>query len=133
MRNSDWSSDVCSSDLYARLDARTRARVPKFWNARTITEDVLGLTGSKLSWNDVSIVQRMFKDFFADTAPEIDAQVHSVSARAADPRVSEAKLQICAEKANALWQDMCNLAGRSEEHTSELQSLMRHSDAVFCL
>src|SRR3546814_2653658 len=23
--------------------------------------------------------------------------------------------------------------GRSEEHTSELQSLMRHSDAVFCL
>ncbi|MPS81723.1 MAG: ATP-dependent helicase [Achromobacter sp.] len=97
---------------YARLDARTRARVPKFWNARTITEDVLGLTGSKLSWNDVSIVQRMFKDFFADTAPEIDAQVHSVSARAADPRVSEAKLQICAEKANALWQDMCNLAGR---------------------
>src|SRR3546814_9041233 len=25
------------------------------------------------------------------------------------------------------------LAGRSEEHTSELQSLMRHSYAVFCL
>src|SRR3546814_6649593 len=24
-------------------------------------------------------------------------------------------------------------AGRSEEHTSELQSLMRHSSAVFCL
>src|SRR3546814_5323343 len=28
---------------------------------------------------------------------------------------------------------VCNLAGRSEEHTSELQSLMRISYAVFCL
>src|SRR3546814_8675282 len=27
----------------------------------------------------------------------------------------------------------CHLAGRSEEHTSELQSLMRISDDVFCL
>src|SRR3546814_2299835 len=27
----------------------------------------------------------------------------------------------------------CNVAGRSEEHTSELQSLMRISYAVFCL
>src|SRR3546814_10405244 len=29
------------------------------------------------------------------------------------------------------WQAV--LSGRSEEHTSELQSLMRHSYAVFCL
>src|SRR3546814_1684796 len=28
---------------------------------------------------------------------------------------------------------LVNLAGRSEEHTSELQSLMRNSYAVFCL
>src|SRR3546814_9684003 len=27
----------------------------------------------------------------------------------------------------------CNFSPRSEEHTSELQSLMRHSYAVFCL
>src|SRR3546814_3655572 len=29
--------------------------------------------------------------------------------------------------------EMVELAGRSEEHTSELQSLMRNSYAVFCL
>src|SRR3546814_3990865 len=29
--------------------------------------------------------------------------------------------------------DDCAMVGRSEEHTSELQSLMRISDAVFCL
>src|SRR3546814_3225206 len=32
-----------------------------------------------------------------------------------------------------LWEKLANLAGRSEEHTSELQSLMRISYAVFCL
>src|SRR3546814_7440422 len=31
------------------------------------------------------------------------------------------------------YQNEDNLAGRSEEHTSELQSLMRISYAVFCL
>src|SRR3546814_10220188 len=29
--------------------------------------------------------------------------------------------------------DACDMAERSEEHTSELQSLMRNSYAVFCL
>src|SRR3546814_7822669 len=33
----------------------------------------------------------------------------------------------------AALQDSSVVAGRSEEHTSELQSLMRHSYAVFCL
>src|SRR3546814_6902751 len=34
----------------------------------------------------------------------------------------------------ALWEDMLKVEGdRSEDHTSELQSLMRHSYAVFCL
>src|SRR3546814_7224964 len=33
----------------------------------------------------------------------------------------------------ALWEDMLKVEGRSEEHTSELQSLMRISYAVFCL
>src|SRR3546814_4671694 len=35
--------------------------------------------------------------------------------------------------AGATWADYFELASRSEEHTSELQSLMRHSYAVFCL
>src|SRR3546814_6046586 len=34
---------------------------------------------------------------------------------------------------SALARDFCLLGGRSEEHTSELQSLMRISYAVFCL
>src|SRR3546814_9034556 len=34
---------------------------------------------------------------------------------------------------NASLEDMAKLRPRSEEHTSELQSLMRNSYAVFCL
>src|SRR3546814_4487894 len=36
-------------------------------------------------------------------------------------------------KAGTAYADLCGEPGRSEEHTSELQSLMRISYAVFCL
>src|SRR3546814_3827430 len=39
----------------------------------------------------------------------------------------------CAAKAKAECASVASLCGRSEEHTSELQSLMRISYAVFCL
>src|SRR3546814_2056577 len=38
-----------------------------------------------------------------------------------------------AKEHHALWVDELRDGGRSEEHTSELQSLMRISYAVFCL
>src|SRR3546814_6748390 len=38
-----------------------------------------------------------------------------------------------AEEGEGEHRDECPLVGRSEEHTSELQSLMRISYAVFCL
>src|SRR3546814_12050429 len=37
------------------------------------------------------------------------------------------------DRASDRWQDKINHERRSEEHTSELQSLMRISYAVFCL
>src|SRR3546814_5257351 len=44
----------------------------------------------------------------------------------------ERKVSICS-RAYALLTEQAGIAGRSEEHTSELQSLMRISYAVFCL
>src|SRR3546814_8718963 len=38
-----------------------------------------------------------------------------------------------AAKAEGFWQEAPDIGVRSEEHTSELQSLMRISYAVFCL
>src|SRR3546814_1850665 len=63
-----------------------------------------------------------YTTLFRSTAYEINAQPGDVAA-VDDTRVSAAPVP-----ANAT-----TLAPRSEEHTSELQSLMRISYAVFCL
>src|SRR3546814_6373153 len=47
--------------------------------------------------------------------------------------VHDAVRRQCDERAHAIEQILAGRHGRSEEHTSELQSLMRISYAVFCL
>src|SRR3546814_2545818 len=64
----------------------------------------------------------------ADAAVEVDADAVVVGAGAQAARfVGGGELGACTER------DTERAAGRSEEHTSELQSLMRSSYAVFCL
>src|SRR3546814_3100351 len=64
---------------------------------------------------------------------------HSPLALRASARSANRDGKYCRAAADALWapasrrQLRKNHAGRSEEHTSELQSLMRISYAVFCL
>src|SRR3546814_5772825 len=81
MRISDWSSDVCSSDLFEDGDTVT-------------VEDIQAI----VDWQK--------------------------------ERRSEREIQY--RPARVLMQDFTGVP-RSEEHTSELQSLMRISYAVFCL
>src|SRR3546814_9603399 len=93
MRISDWSSDVCSSDLY-RYDDRMEI-IPDRAGSVAIV-DIGGRTTDCVVINDWRIE-------------------HSRSGT---------------EMVGVL--DVCDKL-RSEEHTSELQSLMRNSYAVFCL
>src|SRR3546814_3884403 len=88
MRISDWSSDVCSSDLY-----RNRARRAEYLDA---IQEMLARTNSH--WAPWTVI---------DGNNQKAARI--------------AALESIAEQL------------RSEEHTSELQSLMRISYAVFCL
>src|SRR3546814_7376899 len=111
MRISDWSSDVCSSDL--RRGART-AKAPVLCKGRGLARTPLsgmskapGITGDKWRPGDRLIDER-WTNTFCD-------QVCSLPVRLADQA------------------EYALLALRSEEHTSELQSLMRISSAVFCL
>src|SRR3546814_3677600 len=107
MRISDWSSDVCSSDLQVRSGNRTAA-----------LRDVAapdGLTvegGIEFGDLDKKFAQASFGAHFCEVGVDIAT---------AEVRVRRL-LSVCA-------------AGRirSEEHTSELQSLMRISYAVFCV
>src|SRR3546814_2247593 len=59
----------------------------------------------------------------AEADAEVRRRLPRVDARGQHPRVHQPDG----------WQRRAGLLGRSEEHTSELQSLMRISYAVFCL
>src|SRR3546814_7343534 len=99
MRISDWSSDVCSSDL------------------ATCTESVTGL--SEAAW----LAGEDCDDVALSPLPP---QAASSSAGASTSIAYDAARGV------DIGFDMENSC-RSEEHTSELQSLMRISYAVFCL
>src|SRR3546814_2556622 len=113
MRISDWSSDVCSSDLtrirdeHCRRGARDRRR----------GDGAAGLRAA---------------------AELDDRRVARVRVRARD-RATNAD-RGAGDRRDGLWPDPAQPVEqavlrcvRSEEHTSELQSLMRISYAVFCL
>src|SRR3546814_10580009 len=97
MRISDWSSDVCSSDLDRAYSARRGARAA-----------------------DERIDRRQGADRRARAAPRFRHRYAAHRARGAQP-------------ARGRERSAGRRGGRSEEHTSELQSLMRISYAVFCL
>src|SRR3546814_4475322 len=86
LRISDWSSDVCSSDLLVPLVPAQQAQRP-------------GASPSSLIQNTLLATNAVMAEF------------HRVVALG----------------------ETNSTCGRSEEHTSELQSLMRISYAVFCL
>src|SRR3546814_7322648 len=109
MRISDWSSDVCSSDLHAVCDEQGRPCV-------------LLLTPGNV--HDCKVAEQCIAamppsaELVADKGYDSQALREWLEARgtqAVIPPRRNRKIQ------------------RSEEHTSELQSLMRISYAVFCL
>src|SRR3546814_5725213 len=100
MRISDWSSDVCSSDLLGRSILRSHSW---FFLSRW------RLAGR---WPCLPFAGRRKR---LDGMPDVDSNYIF--------RINYDS-KICATE---------RLASRSEEHTSELQSLMRISYAVFCL
>src|SRR3546814_2592380 len=97
MRISDWSSDVCSSDLI--LGTLRQLHLPSVPFEQRVfqifSKPLKGSTNRRLG--DVQSFRSLGDALFAQQRVQHDEQI------------------------------------RSEEHTSELQSLMRNSYAVFCL
>src|SRR3546814_9723978 len=109
MRISDWSSDVCSSDLILAGDRRSVARVD-------------------------------FVSPILDETTRLASVIAVIDNRAGQWRVGEpvtAAIQLAGSGPASLLVPQSAVqtveGRRSEEHTSELQSLMRISYAVFCL
>src|SRR3546814_3839350 len=106
MRISDWSSDVCSSDLTAPVSAKLAqpcAQKGQRSEQHEPTGDVDGRTRGSF----------------------IGGWIHGgfLEGPSCRPRPTGQSVTTLRDHRRA----------RSEEHTSELQSLMRNSYAVFCL
>src|SRR3546814_7007784 len=124
MRISDWSSDVCSSDL--SFDIGTGPLEPDPYIMETGKVD-LGVYYTKDRFEaEKEIFGRVWLN--VAEAAEIpnpgDWVVRDVAVRSASVVIVRGK-----DNQVRAFHNIC----RSEEHTSELQSLMRISYAVFCL
>src|SRR3546814_10873314 len=94
MRISDWSSDVCSSDLPS-------------------------VQGTPVCWQQISCL-------LCDPPAQVHPPWMGHQCRS-NPKNDDAGFRTGPDQSG------CPARSRSEEHTSELQSLMRNTYAVFCL
>src|SRR3546814_1339083 len=120
MRISDWSSDVCSSDLAGQFHAGRPAADDGEGEQRAFRGRIGFRLGPLERGQDPATdVQRVVERLqpWRVRGPLVVAEV-GVGGAAGQQQV------VVAQRVAAL---------RSEEHTSELQSLMRISYAVFCL
>src|SRR3546814_3314504 len=121
MRISDWSSDVCSSDL---VIAGTEE---KFGGVDILVNNAAILAYGTIETTSLELWQKIQK---------INSDGYFLGCHYG--------LEAMKKRPNGSIVNMSSMAGiggqssfcaysRSEEHTSELQSLMRISSAVFCL
>src|SRR3546814_7329273 len=112
MRISDWSSDVCSSDLNVRVGGDLRTGAGSMNGEEAVIGTVLMLIGQNSRVVATEASSKL--DQVAKTLPP-GIQVNVVLNRAELVGATVATVQ---------------RTPRSEEHTSELRSLMRSSYAV---
>src|SRR3546814_5234676 len=113
MRISDWSSDVCSSDLWGQDELLHETLI------KGVNDEHLAVTIDRLKQRYGVVV---------DTRRPSVAYKESV--RKPVTQRGRHKKQ---SGGHGQFGDVVIEVRRSEEHTSELQSLMRISYAVFCL
>src|SRR3546814_2633407 len=126
MRISDWSSDVCSSDL---------ARPALFvWsgneNLSNATAPVLALLAAGFLTN--ALLQLPFYLQLASGRTRVLVRCFALIVALTIPALLWVVPRYGVVGAAAVWLGFQAISLRSEEHTSEVQSLMRISYAVFC-
>src|SRR3546814_10319729 len=139
MRISDWSSDVCSSDLVDDPEDFKDRHITVVGSGDAGIENALGVAEEALE-NRVTILNRS-KDFARAKAKNVSDMMEagenglmSIRTETQPKKVEPGWLTL--ETPNGDEKIACDVIVarlRSEEHTSELQSLMRTSYAVFCL
>src|SRR3546814_1617229 len=134
MRISDWSSDVCSSDLLALL-ARIRHHAQFVVPEGDVEHQLRDAEAIDLGRVQRHVIVFIGQALAERAHREIPRAVfaHAVLHRGAEAFRPGGRAAGAALKAVAALETDAVVLTRSEEHTSELQSLMRISYAVFCL
>src|SRR3546814_4926755 len=147
MRISDWSSDVCSSDLVPEGAEWAQDR-SALWNAaeaaekrkdaKVAREYELGLPAELDAGQRRDLVRAFAEDIRDRYGVAVDAAIHAPHDYGDDrnhhAHVMTTTRMVDADGLGAKTRQLdVRSSARSEEHTSELQSLMRISYAVFCL
>src|SRR3546814_7725988 len=128
MRISDWSSDVCSSDLASEISGRPRVNSPKIVSIGSgVSDTPTGGTSadSNRRGSSASTLSRL------DNIEDWRSAAFRRSGRLPISPPRSGKCLASKRLGDILRLEPFRI--RSEEHTSEVQSLMRNSYAVFCL
>src|SRR3546814_7319993 len=137
MRISDWSSDVCSSDLIRGKDEQGRDLViGREYLTQGLRERAAELVSLDLGpRTDIEIENRLAHEIEQERLTSIDRRLlrtmdddRIVAVTDRDPFHQSLRAGRLQKLGHLGLADE-----RSEEHTSELKSLMRISYAVFCL
>src|SRR3546814_6239780 len=124
MRISDWSSDVCSSDLTVEGEIRAPKDGERYFALTKLIS---------VNFDDPEVVRHRVN--FDNLTPLYPTQ--KLTLDATDPTVKDKSARVIdIVSPQGKGQRALIVAPprtRSEEHTTELQSLMRISYAVFCL
>src|SRR3546814_9907340 len=120
MRISDWSSDVCSSDLLRTFQYLNTLHVqtdPDAWQRGEAERRLV----------DINANRRRCRQSGIEIADATQREHRGAECR---PRIGQTRdgLGQILDAADTLLDELI----RSEQHTSELQSLMRISYTVFC-
>src|SRR3546814_8498803 len=129
MRISDWSSDVCSSDLNSAIEAAFPHLIRTDSPSRLVGAAPAGHLAKVAHARPMMSLDNAFSD---EEVEEFVARVRRFLRLADDETVA----LVAEPKIDGLSCSLRSEPGRqvkSEEHTSETQSLMRMLYAVFCL
>src|SRR3546814_7195422 len=125
MRISDWSSDVCSSDLKVDPGMAAAGKL-KFETICAACHTPAGTGNPLLGAPNLTDNVWLYGNDFNTIRDGIVAG-HAGQMPAHLPLLGETRVRLA-----AAWVYAQTHPSRSEEHTSELQSLLRTSSAVFC-
>src|SRR3546814_7166133 len=118
MRISDWSSDVCSSDLAKKFPG-ARHSLDALCNRFGVDTSSRTKHGALI---DTHILKDLYLAWFGQGGFDLEATISIVATEEISNLGALNSILVAARG-----------EGRSEEHTSDLQSLMRITYAVFCL